>query len=248
MKKLIFYSALLMILTVSCHKNPNDNDVIPTENLVAYYPFNGNANDESGHLNNGTVHGATMTEDRFGNPNRAYYFDGINDFIEAQHSESLNIVGPITICVWIKTNISNAFGLGIVNKVEHTRTERDGYMAYVGFGTSTFGMNITNNWYITGGHNCDSKEIISDNKWHFCVALYDRRNVKIYLDGILSNSNICTQDMDSNNESLLIGNDPNPSFISFFKGAIDDIRIYNTALTEQEIEVLFKENKTNDNY
>ena len=51
--------------------------------LVAYYPFNGNANDESGNGNNGVVHGATLTFDRFGNPNRAYHFNGIDNFIVA---------------------------------------------------------------------------------------------------------------------------------------------------------------------
>ena len=50
--------------------------VIPTDDLVAYYPFNGNANDESGNGNNGTIFRATLTTDRFGNANRAYSFDG----------------------------------------------------------------------------------------------------------------------------------------------------------------------------
>ena len=46
------------------------------DGLVAYYPFNGNANDESGNGNNGTVNGATLTTDRFGNTNKAYSFNG----------------------------------------------------------------------------------------------------------------------------------------------------------------------------
>ena len=49
---------------------------IPSEGLVAWYPFNGNANDESGNENHGTVNGATLTADRFGNVNGAYSFDG----------------------------------------------------------------------------------------------------------------------------------------------------------------------------
>ncbi|MGK5093982.1 hypothetical protein WDW89_18465 [Deltaproteobacteria bacterium TL4] len=54
---------------------------IPTNGLVAYYPFNGNANDESGNWNNGTVNGATLTTDRHGNANKAYSFDGADDYI-----------------------------------------------------------------------------------------------------------------------------------------------------------------------
>jgi hypothetical protein len=52
------------------------------DGLVAYYPFNGNANDESGNGHNGTINSATLTSDRFGNPNSAYSFDGVNDYID----------------------------------------------------------------------------------------------------------------------------------------------------------------------
>ncbi|MBK7031388.1 MAG: hypothetical protein IPH45_20325 [Bacteroidales bacterium] len=54
---------------------------IPTNGLSAWYPFNGNANDLSGNGNDGTVNGATLTTDRFGNPNSAYSFNGTTDFI-----------------------------------------------------------------------------------------------------------------------------------------------------------------------
>ena len=54
---------------------------VPTNGLVGWWPFNGNANDESGNGNNGTVNGATLTTDRFGNVNKAYSFDGVNDFL-----------------------------------------------------------------------------------------------------------------------------------------------------------------------
>ena len=56
---------------------------LPTNGLVGYWPFNNNANDESGNGNNGTVNGATLTTDRFGSSNSAYLFDGIDDFIRA---------------------------------------------------------------------------------------------------------------------------------------------------------------------
>ena len=50
--------------------------------LLGSYPFNGNANDASGNGNNGVVNGATLTADRFGNPNSAYLFNGINAYID----------------------------------------------------------------------------------------------------------------------------------------------------------------------
>ncbi|MBF0574179.1 MAG: hypothetical protein HQK69_10565 [Desulfamplus sp.] len=68
----IMITALIVSgITIPAHADLSDG-------LVAYYPFNGNANDESGNGNNGTVDGATMTADRNGNANSAYSFDGVN--------------------------------------------------------------------------------------------------------------------------------------------------------------------------
>ena len=58
---------------------------VPTNGLVGWWPFNGNANDESGNGNNGTVNGATLTTDRFGNANKAYSFDGNLNKIQTNH-------------------------------------------------------------------------------------------------------------------------------------------------------------------
>ncbi|MBK7429462.1 MAG: hypothetical protein IPI62_00575 [Bacteroidetes bacterium] len=62
---------------------------VPSNGLVGWWPFNGNANDESGNGNSGTVNGATLVNDRYGNPSKAYNFNGINNFIEIPHSSSL---------------------------------------------------------------------------------------------------------------------------------------------------------------
>ena len=62
---------------------------IPTSGLAAYYPFTGNANDLSGNGHNGTVTGATLTTDRFGNPNSAYSFNGTSSYIYAGNISSL---------------------------------------------------------------------------------------------------------------------------------------------------------------
>jgi len=59
------------------------------DGLVAYYRFNGNANDDSGNGNHGTVHGAVPCQDRAGQANSAYCFDGVDDFIEVASSASL---------------------------------------------------------------------------------------------------------------------------------------------------------------
>jgi len=59
---------------------------VPTNGLVGWWPFNGNANDESGNGNNGTVNGAILTTDRFGNDGKAYSFDGVSNYILVNNS------------------------------------------------------------------------------------------------------------------------------------------------------------------
>ena len=85
------FSALLIGLYVftSLASQVHGQDL--SDGLVAYYPFNGNADDESGNGNNGKVNGATLTTDRNGNANSAYDFDGNDDFISAtigEHNEA----------------------------------------------------------------------------------------------------------------------------------------------------------------
>jgi hypothetical protein len=75
---------------------------VPTNGLVGWWPFNGNANDESGNGNNGTVNGATLTADRFGNLNKAYSFDGVDNYIHVLNTPSLDIVNG-TLNLWFNT-------------------------------------------------------------------------------------------------------------------------------------------------
>src|SRR5437667_147551 len=79
-----------------------------TNGLVAYYPFSGNANDMSGNGNHGTVIGAILAADRFGNPNSAYAFDGVSSLITVPDSLSLRISNDITVTCWLNfsTNLN----------------------------------------------------------------------------------------------------------------------------------------------
>jgi hypothetical protein len=89
-----------------------------TEDLAAYYPFNGNANDESGNGNHGTVNGLVLTEDRFNIPNRAYRFNGTNGYIQVADDPSLDIRNENTLSAWINPTLSGA-GIrwnGIISK------------------------------------------------------------------------------------------------------------------------------------
>ena len=72
---------------------------VPTTGLIAWYPFNGNANDESGNANHGTVNGATLTSDRFSRADNAYYFNGTNN-ISVKSKDQLNLIGDMSVSLW----------------------------------------------------------------------------------------------------------------------------------------------------
>ena len=80
---------------------------VPTNGLVGWWPFNGNANDESGNGNNGTVNGATLTADRFGVLNSALSFDGIDDFVEM--ANAFSDWQDFSFSMWLNHTKGNAF-------------------------------------------------------------------------------------------------------------------------------------------
>ena len=81
--------------------------------MVAYYPFNGNANDESGNGNNGTVNGASLTSDRFNNTNKAYAFNGTSNYINVPDAATIRPGLEISLTAWVKRT---RFGIDIVTE------------------------------------------------------------------------------------------------------------------------------------
>ena len=113
MKSLLLVTLASLGLTASTMAQ-NVPSYVPSNGLIGWWPFNGNANDESGNGNNGSVNGATLSIDRFGNANRAYSFDGITNEIIVPHNNALNLL-PISISVWFKTSVSQPNKM-LVNK------------------------------------------------------------------------------------------------------------------------------------
>ncbi len=130
------------------------------DGLLGYYPFNGNAYDESGNGNNGNVSDATLTEDRFGNPNSAYSFDGVDDYILIPNRKAFNFLhngNNFTISLWLKRShlsedsqriiLSNTRG-GDVNGVQFYSNDRN-ISFYIGTHSRTFPVvhGVWNNIY-----------------------------------------------------------------------------------------------------
>ena len=206
---------------------------IPTDSLVAYYPFTGNANDASGNGHNGTVYGAVLTADRFGNPNSAYSFNGTTDYIYITNS-SLISGSAVTVSCWAYTNTVSGDGriIGTGNQDDY-QLGRRGDSVLCGVVT-----NGVNNFLFT------PPGTFPNQKWIYLCMSYDGAYNRIYINGVLIDSVISTGQLYSTQaKNLTIGTyflNGNP-YTAFFNGYIDDIRIYSRALNNSEILAIYHE-------
>src|SRR6266446_2348635 len=193
--------------------------------LVAYYPFNGNADDESGNGNQGTVSGATISTDRFGIPNGAYYFAGDGSDISISDSPSLDITNALTLSAWIKIEAGGVAQPRILEKHVFDLGLSDTS------GTPQLFLNIQN--YPSGGASIITAPLHS-GQWIFVAGTYDRQTLRLYTNGILAAQTIATVPIDVNSLPIGIGQNLE-SGADWFKGYIDDVRIYNRALSSTEV-------------
>jgi len=166
---------------------------IPTDGLVAYYPFNGNANDQSGNNNNGTVYGATLTADRHGISNRAYLFDGIDNYIEITIHSSLNLSQQISISFWVKleTSADYYWPYHIIEKYECW-----------GIGQREFDINGGIQTSV-GYFNSFLLNFEADKFYHI-VMTYNGSLLRSYVNGILIDSNSANGSIITNLNNIYI--------------------------------------------
>ena len=245
MKSLLLVTLATLGLTASTMAQ-NLPNYVPSNGLVGWWPFNGNANDESGNGNNGTVNGATLTSDRFGNSNKAYSFDGLNDFIQClQAGPSGN--PTITATFWLKTN-QTSYG-HIIGYGSNAISGND-YRIYIN-GNCTSG--ILFDTYL----NAKGFSTTFNNNWDFYTVFYDGsigNNTsisKIYKNGTLISS-VCFSTNPSNTNiqttnPIRFGRYHGNEDTGFYSGLLDDIGIWNRELTQQEITDLYNGNITGFN-
>ncbi len=249
MKKILL-SVLTLLAFAGSGTAQNLPSYVPANGLVGWWPFNGNANDESGNNNNGTVNGATLTTDRFGVANAAYNFNGLNQWIEVAPSSVLNIIQSVTISAWVKKNEFNQRFEALVAKDQSI--------------LSTQGINYKlqlspNNdigFYTSRGY---SSTAFSDSIWSHFVGVSSNDSIKFYLDNNLifsSGNQFNGNPLTTNDLPLTFGRLPYDEFDEpntvgnermYYSGILDDIAIYNRALTQQEITGLYQGANTTSN-
>jgi len=242
----------LLVLVSSFGFSQSVPSYVPTNGLVGWWGFNGNAQDGSGNGNHGTVNGATLTTDRFGNPNGAYDFDGINDYVQITNNTTLEPLSSISISAWIFIDSTQTTNFPpIISKEAGIPT---GYTSYALIGGNAglnqlgdIGLQITTN---NGGYLWTGVTGTSFlNQWVFVTGIYDGSNMKIYHNGFLTSSNPKSGNIQYQNYLLTIARSManSTTTYSYFKGNIDDIGIWNRALTQQEITNLYNANSVGIN-
>ncbi|MEM8858426.1 MAG: LamG-like jellyroll fold domain-containing protein, partial [Chloroflexota bacterium] len=152
--------------------------------LGAHYTFSGNAEDSTGNENHGAVTGATLIEDRFGRPDEAYLFDGIDDFIEVAHSGTIGLQFDSTVSAWVfvEEQVEDTW----YSVIEKTDPERHGHSRW-GIWLIGDQAEFCVQTYSVPFHYClDSLEPVGPEKWHHIVGVWTGDTIKLYIDGELS--------------------------------------------------------------
>jgi hypothetical protein len=212
------------------------------DSLILYYPFDGNANDWSGYNFDGTVSGASLTTDHQGNANHAYYFDGVNDYIDLPNDPKLHPDFPFTIAAWIKpeyhsTNPQfNLFGTEFTT----THTYNGAWLVKTGNNSLSAG---TGNGGTIGSSSRRAKlsnQSLQNNTWYYVVGIYEGvNNKKVYINcvedvGYYQGSASTYYKNTSLHGSIGRVYSGNPSTM-WAKGIIDEVAMWNRALDPDEI-------------
>lgn len=206
---------------------------VPTEGLIGEWLFSGNANDTSGSGLDLTVDGAVLTSGRKGQPNTAYYFDGVNDRLHRPDSAVMS-GDTHTLSVWVNYQDANPSGL---ERVVMSRRSTGGGFTYKERGA---GINSFTVGYIPSAVDYGGLTLSPLTWYHYCFAYNElTAEVEMYINGV-------SQGVKSINynggltASIAIGCN-NIATNRFWHGKIDDVRFYNRVLSNDEVQSLYNE-------
>ncbi|WP_298508499.1 LamG-like jellyroll fold domain-containing protein [uncultured Kordia sp.] len=217
------------MVTVTVSTSTINDDV--SSGLLGYYPFSGNANDESGNNNHGVVYGAALTTDGANTNDSAYHFSN-NNYISIENVQAFDNLNEFTLSAWVHPDFLDVHN-NIISKVT---PNRDFNLQLTNVGIDAHfaeGSTYYRAWF--------NDYALSLNTWTHVVSTWDGTNWKIYING-----DLVKVSADYNVEPLwnggymTIGN-LLPNSHEGFNGKIDDVRIYNRVITSCEIDYLSEE-------
>jgi hypothetical protein len=213
----------------------NDSTSTPSlyYGLVAYFPFDGNASDMSGNGNHGTVNGATLGADRHGRTGKAYSFDGLDDYIRIASSEELRDLTEYTVSLWAWSQNFSANYNPLVSK---SSGDISSFEIYGGNG-----FTLIHNRSSTYKYQYYSA--LPSSRWNHLLITYVNGTLSKYDDGSLHASSTGWANPEHHDFPVYIGKgtwQTGNTSLYFHHGSIDEVRIYNRALSATEVQSLYQ--------
>ncbi len=203
-------------------------------NRIAYWQFNensGNTADDADNSNDGTITGADWTT---GINQSALNFNGSDGNVEIPFNNTLNVTGnKLSLSVWIKKESSNDDGCFLFNRTKYIlRMDNHGKVTFAVYVPGW--KSVTTPW----------KKRIVNTDWHHVVATYNGKKIKLYIDGVLLVKKSASGNLKSTNSSTYIGSEGS---INYFDGTIDEVAVFDKALSQQEIADIYANTPNPDN-
>jgi Concanavalin A-like lectin/glucanases superfamily len=219
--------------------------------LVLRYQFNNTVADISSNSNNPSFNNTTFTTDRFGNANSAVHFNGANSFIQIPNNLSLNFANTITLSAWVRPtgfyydicHASSILNKGTADYLPGNYSLRfDDALFTEGKGCSGDRLkdSLHMNFRATGTPLKTYTPFIEKNKWYHLVYTNDGSTATLYVDCDIKYA-VPFKETFTNTEDLFLGKTNDEFFPFWFNGDLDDVRIYNRALSKTEVEQLCAE-------
>lgn len=242
---------ILVVFLASCKKQKDceesDNNCQSTTLPFAHYKFDGDSKDASGNALHGSViGGVSLTTDRKGNPNSAYWFNGVDGHIEIPHNNLFNTCN-FTFAAWIRPdsfrNFNNSIAThneysGVFSKLDPNIAVQDGITTIASSNYVRMQVKKSDLTYLDQG---DKQANLVTNQWRHIVYVYEDGLCSIYLDGQLQtqggkiNPGMKIKWTNSPAQIGLTYWFPSRNLMkSYFSGAIDDVRLYNRAISSSE--------------
>jgi hypothetical protein len=239
MKNALLLIAILASSVLNAQTLPS---YVPTNGLTGWWPFNGDANDESPNNNNATIYGADLTADRYGVNNSAYEFDYLNsDYAIIPYSSIWN-TDTFSVSVWANRYGSGSGGLMMLARYQYGYSNPHGECWQLGHDDSNSNNQVRARIVLANQTKPDiHAPSPSLNAWHNYIMSVEGNYVKLYIDGLFIDSMTTTSNINVNSLSPIsigVSHQANGNW-EHFNGKLDDIGIWNRALDSLEIHDLY---------
>lgn len=234
------FKLIVLLFVLSIMGNNSFSQITLSDSLIVFYRFNGNSQDASGNGNDGIPYGPVSGPDRFGRPDSAYYFDGVNDYLDVLNNQKLHAQLPITTTAWVNINsttlANNIFANCFVNYQFNGIT-----FIIDGNGHVTFNIGDGGGANPNGRRTKSGTTTLQLGSWyHVATVCRGPQDMDIYVNGKRDCGTYSGSGGSLSYAAGQMGRVGKGSSVDqpFFDGAIDDLRFYNRELSKSEIREL----------